>query len=60
MKDKKIKRTVGIQKILFELIVAVIEHALKEKHKKGGRNPILNAGEILLMTMIYYREYPPF
>lgn len=60
MKDGKFKRTVGIPKILFELITEVAEHALKEKHKKGGRNPILNAGEILLMTMTYYRNYPTF
>ena len=60
MKDRKFKRTVGIPKILFELIMEIIERALIEKHKKGGRNPILNAGEILLMTLIYYRDYPTF
>lgn len=60
MKDIKFKRTVGIPKILFELIVEVIEHALIEKHKRGVRNPNLNAGEILLMTLIYYRDYPTF
>ena len=60
MKDGKFKRTVGIPKILCELITEVVERALKEKHKKGGRNPILNAGEILLMTMTYYRDYPTF
>lgn len=56
MKDGKFKRTVGIPKILFELITEVIEQALKEKHKKGGRKSILNAGEILF----YYRDYPTF
>lgn len=60
MKDGKFKRAVGIPRILFELITEVIEHELIEKHKKGGRNPILNAREILLMTMTYYRDYPTF
>lgn len=60
MKDGKFKRAVGIPKVLFELMTEVLENALTKKHEKGGRKPVLEVGEILLMTMTYYRDYPTF
>lgn len=38
LNDKKFKRAVGIPRELFEIYVLVIIAALKEKHKKRGRN----------------------
>lgn len=60
MKDGKFKRTVGIPKVLFELLVNILEVPFMEKHKRGGRKPKLDIEDILLMTLTYYRDYSTF
>ena len=60
MKDNKFKRTVGIPRELFELLVEVLGFALKEKHKKGGRPPKLSVENILILYLCYYRDYNTF
>ena len=57
LNDKKFKRAVGIPRELFEIYVLVIIAALKEKHKKIGRNPKFKAEDILLLLFYYYRDY---
>lgn len=54
---KEFKRAVGIEREIFEFQVVLIEEALKEKLKKGGRKPKLSAEDILLMMYTYYRDY---
>ena len=59
-KDTTFKRKVGIPRILFEMLVGVLEIPFKEKQSKGGPKPKLSIEDILLMTLIYYRDYPTF
>ena len=58
--DNKFKRTLGIPRELFELLTEPISILLKEKHKKGGRKPKLCAEDILVLTLLYYRDYNTF
>ena len=60
LNDKKFKRAVGIPRELFEIYVLVIIAALKEKHKKRGRNPKLKAEDLLLLMFYYYRDYDTY
>lgn len=59
-KDTKFKRTVGVPRILFEILVEIIRNYLLKLHRKGGRKPKLNAENLLLMFFYYYRDYPTF
>ena len=58
--DRKFKRTLGIPRELFEVLAEILTMALKEKHKKGGRKPKLSAEDILILTLLYYRDYNTF
>ena len=60
MKDEKFKRAVGIPRVLFEILVSVLEQPFKERRSKGGPKPKLALEDILLMTLTYYRDYPTF
>ncbi len=60
MKDNKFKRAVGIPRVLFEILVMVLEPHFKEKQSKGGPKPKLCIEDILVMTLTYYRDYPTF
>ena len=60
MKDTKFKRKVGIPRVLFEILVAVLEQPFKERQSKSGQKPNLALEDILLMTLTYYRYYPTF
>ena len=60
MKDNKFKRAVGIPRILFEILVTVLEEPFKGRQSKGGPKPKLAIEDILLMTLTYYRDYPTF
>ena len=39
MKDGKFKRTVGIPRELFEILVETLRPSYEERHKLGGRKP---------------------
>lgn len=58
--ESKFKRAVGVNREIFEFQVAILEDALKEKHKKGGRPPKLPTEDILLLMYNYYRDYNTF
>lgn len=58
--DIKFKESVGIPRILFDLIIPVLTEKINKLHKKGGRNPTLCVEDLLLMTLKYYRDYPTF
>lgn len=60
MTDKKFKRKTGIPRILFEILVMVLEPFFKKKQSKGGPKPKLSLEDILLMMLTYYRDYPTF
>ena len=54
------KKAVGIPRVLFEILVAVLEQPFKERRSKGGPKSKLALEDILLMTLTYYRDYPTF
>lgn len=58
--DSKFKRAVGVPRILFELLIGILEPAFIAKGSKGGPKPKLKIEDILLMTLTYYRDYPTF
>lgn len=58
--DIKFKESVGIPRILFELIIPALTKRINDLHKKGGRKPELCVEDLLLMTLKYYRDYPTF
>lgn len=60
LNDRKFKRAIGVSREIFEFQVAVLEEAMKEKHKKGGRKSKLSTEDILLLTYSYYRDYTTF
>ena len=57
---RKMKRAVGIPRVLFEILFAVLEQPFKKRRSKGGPKPKLALEDILLMTLTYYRDYPTF
>lgn len=60
LNDTKFKRLIGVKREVFELQVAILEDALKEKHKHGGRPPKLVTEDILLLMYGYLRDYTTF
>ena len=60
LKDKIFKRLIGIKREIFEFQVAILEDALIEKHKRGGRLPKLSLEDILLLMYGYLRDYTTF
>jgi hypothetical protein len=57
LSEKKFKRLVGVKKKIFERMMKVLSFAYAEKHKKGGRNPKLELGDQLMLTLSYWRQY---
>lgn len=55
--DARFKRLVGVQRITFEEMLAVLETAYQRKHAKGGRTPKLSLEDLLMATLQYMREY---
>lgn len=60
LNDTKFKRLIGVKREVFEFQVAILEDALKEKHRRGGRLPKLSVEDILLLMYGYYRDYTTF
>lgn len=58
--DEKFKRSLGVPREFFELLVGILTFAQIEKHKKGGRKPKLSIENILVMYLKYYRDYKTF
>ena len=55
--DKEFRRTTGIKRATFGVMVEVLQAAHKEKKKRGGRPNKLSIEDMLLMTLEYLREY---
>jgi hypothetical protein len=56
---KKFRRYTGIQRVLFEKMLAVVISAksAKRKHPTKGVSSSLNPENQLLITVLYWREY---
>lgn len=57
LNDTKFKRLTGVKRDVFEFQIAILEEALREKHKQGGRSPKLAIEDILLLMYGYLRDY---
>jgi len=61
IKDYKVaefKAVTGVTPTTFNAMLAVVEEAYKETHKKhNGRHRKLSRENMLLMTLEYYKEY---
>ena len=60
LNDTKFKRLIGVKREIFEFQTAILEDALKEKHRQGGRRPKLAVEDILLLMYGYLRDYTTF
>ena len=60
LNDRKFKRATGVERVLFEILVGILEVELKELYSKEGRLPKLSVEDILLMMFFFYRHYPTF
>lgn len=57
MSNSDFKRTYGVPRNIFNLMLKILEEAHKIKHKQGGRPEKLSMKEKLFMTLEYWREY---
>ncbi|CEW30671.1 mobile genetic element [Streptococcus pneumoniae] len=49
--DARFKRLVGVQRTIFEEMLAVLKTAYQLKHAKGGRKPKLSLEDLLMATL---------
>ena len=54
---KQFRRIAGVKPETFEVMIGILEKALKEKHARGGRRNKLTVPNMLLMALEYLREY---
>ena len=55
--DSQFRRSTGVKRSTFILMLEILEEAYKAKKLKGGRHSKLTIAEMLLMTLEYLREY---
>ena len=62
IKDTHFRRLVGVQRSVFEKMVAVVTDYKErhQKHKNRGRPPRLTIADLVLVMLMYYREYRTF
>jgi len=53
LKDSDFKRLTGVQREIFDQMLAIVEKGLRD----FGRPPKLSRADQLLMTLMYWREY---
>ena len=57
LSDEKFKRRIGTTKPVFLTMLDILQAAYDKLHEQGGKPPDLSAGDKLLITLKYYREY---
>ncbi len=55
--DAVFRRSTGVKRKTFEVMLTLLELAYKKKKAKGGSRSKLTVAEMLLMTLEYLREY---
>jgi hypothetical protein len=62
LKDTHFRRLVGVKRPVFEKMVAVVTDYKERhrKHKNRGRPPRLTIADLVLVMLMYYREYRTF
>lgn len=56
LSDSRFKSLVGVQRTIFEEMLAVLKTAYQRKRAKGGRKPKLSLDDLLKVTIQYMRE----
>lgn len=57
LKDKEFKRFLGVDRLTFSLMCIAVEYAYKEKHKKRGRHRKLTPYDMVVLFLLYIRQY---
>ena len=58
--EEKFKRTFGVDRQTFQVMLSELEVQYKIAHKKGGRPPKLTIFDRLCIFFAYYRDYRTF
>ena len=58
--EKKFKRTFGVDRQTFQVMLEELEEQYKVAHRKGGRRPKLTIFDRLCIFFAYYRDYRTF
>jgi len=57
LSDADFKQIIGIKKKTFDAMVAVLQKAYAEKHKRRGRHSSLSIADMLFLSLKYWRQY---
>ena len=57
LEDKKYQELFGVKKIVFDMMLKILEADYQKKHERGGRPPKLSVLDKLIIMLQYYREY---
>ena len=58
--EEKFKRTFGVDRYTFQVMLSELEEQYRVAHKKGGRRPKLTVFDRLCIFFAYYRDYRTF
>ena len=57
LEDEKYQELFGVKKIVFDMMLKILEADYQKKHEQGGRPPKLSVLDKLIIMLQYYREY---
>ena len=57
LSEKDFKQIIGVTKETYDAMVAVLQDAYAEKHKRRGRHSKLTVEDQLFMSLKYWRQY---
>ena len=58
--EEKFKRTFGVDRHTFQVMLSELEEQYKFSHRNGGRRPKLKIFDRLCIFFAYYRDYRTF
>jgi hypothetical protein len=56
-KDAELKELFGVKKEIFQQMHTLLNAAYPQRHREGGLRPKLSVGDLLFLTLQYWREY---
>lgn len=56
---KNFIRFLGVDRVIFQLMIITIENAYKDKHKNRGRHSKLTPYDMVVLFLLYIRQYNP-
>ena len=57
LSSEKYQELFGVKKVVFDMMLKILEADYQQKHQKGGRPPKLSNLDKLMIMLQYYREY---